>query len=57
MYESYGHPIGLQHERGYSSFSKNDRLTPNDPRLIFDPITFKEGLKLMDMYESYGHAM
>ena len=32
-------------------------LTPNDPRLTFNPITQVEGLKLMNMYESYGHAM
>ena len=28
-----------------------------DPRLTFDPLTKMEGLKLMLMYESYGHAM
>ena len=32
-------------------------MTPNHPRLTFDPITYEEGLKLMNMYESYGHAM
>ena len=32
-------------------------MTPNDPRLTFDPITKVEGLKLMNMYEAYGHAM
>ena len=26
-------------------------------RLTFNPITQVEGLKLMNMYESYGHAM
>ena len=44
----------------YSIFSENALLTPvtpNDPRLTFDPITKVEGLKLMHMYESYGHAM
>ena len=41
-------------------FSENDLLTPvtpNDPRLTFDPITWVEGLKLINMYESYSHAM
>ena len=28
-----------------------------DPRLTFDPLTKMEGLKLMLMYESYGHTM
>ena len=32
-------------------------MTPNDPRLTFNPITQVESLKLMNMYESYGHAM
>ena len=32
-------------------------MTPNDPRLTFDPITKEEGLKLMNMYESYDHAV
>ena len=32
-------------------------MTPNDPRLTFNPITQVEDLKLMNMYESYGHAM
>ena len=32
-------------------------MTPNDHRLTFDPIAYVEGLKLMNMYESYGHAM
>ena len=32
-------------------------MTPNDPRLTFNPIIQVEGLKLMNMYESYGHAM
>ena len=32
-------------------------MTPNDPRLTFNPITQVEGLKLMNMYKSYGHAM
>ena len=31
-------------------------MTPNDPRLTFDPITKVEGLKLINMYESYDHA-
>ena len=31
-------------------------MTPNDPRLTFDPITWVEGLTLMNIYESYGHA-
>ena len=44
----------------YSIFSENDLLTPvtpNDPRLTFDPIAWVEGLTLMNMYESYGDAM
>ena len=39
-------------------FSENDLLTPvtpHDPRLTFDPLTSVEGLKLINMYESYGH--
>ena len=32
-------------------------MTPNDPRLTFDPITEVEGLKLMNIYESYDHAV
>ena len=34
-------------------FSENDLLTtvtPNDPRLTFDPITYVHVLKLMNMY-------
>ena len=41
-------------------FSANDRLTPvtpNNPRLTFDPINSQEGLKLINMYKAYGHAM
>ena len=34
-----------------------DLLTPNDPRYFFPTISFVEGLKLINMYESYGHAM
>ena len=44
----------------YSIFSANDLLTPvtpNDPRLIFVPIKSQEGLKLINMYKSYGHAV
>ena len=44
----------------YSIFSEKDLLTPvtpNDPRLTSDPITKVEGLKLINMYESYSHAM
>ena len=44
----------------YSIFSANDLLTPvtpNDHRLTFDPIKSQEGLKLINLYESYGHAM
>ena len=32
-------------------------MTPNDPRLTFVTMTYVAGLKLMNMYESYGHAM
>ena len=41
-------------------FSENDvltQVTPNDPRLICDPVTYVDGHKLINMYESYGHAM
>ena len=44
----------------YSIFSENNLLTPvtlNDPRLTFDPIKSQEGLKLINMYKSYSHAM
>ena len=44
----------------YSIFSENEFLTPvtpNDPRLTFDSTTKVEGLTLMNMYESYGHAV
>ena len=34
----------------YIIFSENDLLTPNDPRLTFDPITYVKGLKLIYMY-------
>ena len=32
-------------------------MTPNDPGMTFDPITKVDGLTLMNMYESYGHAV
>ena len=33
-------------------------MTSKDPRITLDPITQVEGLKLMNMYESYnGHAI
>ena len=32
-------------------------VTPNDSRFTIDPIKYVEGLTLMNMYESYGHAM
>ena len=42
-------------------FSENELLTPsvtpNYPRLTFDPMKLEEGLKLINMYKSYGHAM
>ena len=41
-------------------FSENDLLspvTPNNPRLTFDPINTQEGLKLINLCKSYGHAM
>ena len=41
-------------------FSENDLLTPvnpNDPEWIFKVITFVEGVKLINMYKSYIHAM
>ena len=43
----------------YSIFGANylfTPVTPNDPRLTFDPITKVKGLQLMHMYESYGHT-
>ena len=46
--------------KSYSNFNINYLLTPvtpNDPRFTYDPITKVEDLKLMYMYESYGHAM
>ena len=45
------------YELSYSIFSANDLLTPNDPRLTFDHMKSQEGLKLINMYKSYGHAM
>ena len=45
-------------ELGYSIFGEIDLLTPvRDPILTSDPITYVEGLKLISMYESYGHTM
>ena len=44
----------------YSILNANDLLTPvtpNDPRLRFDPVKSQESLKLIHMYKSYGHAM
>ena len=32
-------------------------MTPVDPRLTFEPKTYVENLKVVHMYESYGHAM
>ena len=43
-----------------SIFSENELLTPvtpNYPRLTFDPMKSEEGLKFINMYKSYGHAM
>ena len=43
----------------YESYDSNDLLTPvtpKDPRLTFDSIKSQEGLKLINMYKSYGHA-
>ena len=43
----------------YTIFAENDLLTqvtPNDPRLTFDPIKLVKGLKLINMYDSYGHG-
>ena len=40
--------------------SANDLLTPvtpNEPKLTFDPIKSEEGLKLINVYKSYSHAM
>ena len=41
-------------------FSENQGLTPvtpNDPRLTYDPGTDIKGLKLLYMFESYGLAI
>ena len=32
-------------------------VIPNDPRFAFDPMTYVDGLKLINMYEPYCHAM
>ena len=59
MYESYGHAMYVTWT-SYSILSANDLLTPvtpNNPRLAFDSIKSQEGLKLMNMYKSHGHAM
>ena len=32
-------------------------VTPNDPRVTVDPITYIEGVKLMNVHESYGQAI
>ena len=42
------------------NFSENNNLTPvtpNDARLTCDSVTYVEGLKLINVYESYGNAM
>ena len=52
--------IYYEKKKSYCILNENQNLTtmtPNDPRLTFNPITQVEGLKLMNMYESYGHAM
>ena len=44
----------------YGILNENDLLTPvtpNDPRLTFDSITYVKGPKLINMYDSHGHAM
>ena len=41
--------------RSYNTFSENDLftpVTPNDPGWIFRPITFVEGIQLINMQES-----
>ena len=43
----------------YSIFSENDLLTPvtpSDPALIFNVITFVEGVKLIHMHKSRVNA-
>ena len=58
MYESYGQAI--QHGCVMVFLSENKTLTPvtpNDLILTFEPITKVEGLKLIHIFESYGHAM
>ena len=47
-------------EELYSVFGENVLLTlviSNDHRLTLDPITLVEGLKLINIYESYGQDM
>ena len=34
-----------------------DHFDPNGPRLTFEPMKWVKGLKLMQIYKSYGHAM
>ena len=58
MYESYSHAI--QYGRVIAFLVKNHLftpVTPNDPRMTFNPIIKVEGRKLMHMNESYGHVI
>ena len=44
----------------YNIFSENELLTPvtpNDPEWISRPITFVEGIQLINKHESHDHTM
>ena len=44
----------------YSILSENERLTPvtpNDPKWISKPITFVEGIQLINKHELHDHTM
>ena len=51
MYEFYGH--ATLHGRVIAFYP----VTPNEPKLKFDLITFVEGIKLINMYESHDHTV
>ena len=54
------HMIVMCNKDNMKQFYENNdltNLTPSDPRLIFDTITFKEGLQLINMNELYVYIM
>ena len=64
MNESFGHVTWTNYmNQSYGLLSENDQkviftlVTTNDPRLKCDPITYAESLKLVNIYESYGHNL